>query len=207
MKICGLDEAGRGALAGPMSVVAVVFDMDYNFENIPKNIIIRDSKKLTNIQRNKLYDYIVKNAIQIETEIMTVDEINLNGVGWANTEGFSRLINRIDADKYIVDGRWYIPNIENKISKVEFILGADEFIPCALAAGVVAKMKRDEVIMELIKEYPYYGWETNTGHGTKKHMESILEYGTCEYHRTTFVKTALRNLKKHERTIDLFGKD
>ena len=76
---------------------------------------------------------------------------------------------------------------------VQFMIDADETIPTALAAGIVAKVKRDEIMRDLHLRFPVYGWETNTGHGTRAHISAIQRHGVCEHHRLKFVETALRN--------------
>ena len=175
----------------------MVFPFDFTFDQVAENIVVRDSKLLSKKQRQAVYEIIELYSLQIEIEVISPNDINVNGINWANTIGFSRLINKIQSDKYIVDGRWKIPNLGNKLKQVECIINADEFIPATLAAGIVAKVKRDEIIMQLHTMFPMYSWDTNTGHGTKKHMKSILEYGICEYHKTQFVETALKNIKKN----------
>jgi ribonuclease HII len=195
--ICGLDEAGRGALAGPLVLAAVVFPYDFTFEEVAEDTIVRDSKLLTAKQRFAVYDIIELYGLQIEVEVISVNDINTYGINWANTVGFSRLINRIQSSKYIVDGRWEIPDLNKKKDDVECIINADEFIPSTLAAGIVAKIKRDEILMNLHSLYPVYGWDTNTGHGTKKHLKGIIEHGRCEYHRTKFVDTAIKKIKEN----------
>lgn len=192
---CGLDEAGRGAFAGPLVLAAVVFPSDFSFDIIGCDVIIRDSKLLTKKQRFAVYELIKKYSLQIETVVISVHDINLHGINWANTIGFSRLINKINSDKYIVDGRWKIQNIDNKKDIVECVINADTFIPAALSAGIVAKIKRDEIMMKLHQLYPVYGWDTNTGHGTKRHMIGIIKYGMCKHHKIKFVNTAFTNSK------------
>lgn len=193
LRICGLDEAGRGALAGPMVVAAVVLDKDFRFEAVAPNIVMKDSKQMSNLQREKAFQLINKHSLLIELEIMTVQEINEMGVGWANIEAFRRLIKRIYSNQYIVDGRWRFGDMGKKTSLVQCMIDADEIIPATMSAGIVAKYKRDQIMLSLHNQYSGYGWDTNTGHGTKQHINAIREYGTNEQHRARFVETALRH--------------
>lgn len=200
VNICGLDEAGRGALAGPMVVAAVVLRSDFKFEEIASKVIVRDSKQLSIPQRERAYRLIEENSLAMEIEIMTVEEIETLGVGRANMEGFKHLIERLEANQYIVDGRWRFGNLGNKTQLVTCMVDADEIIPATMSAGIVAKYRRDQIMRRLHDKHPIYGWDTNTGHGTQKHIEAIVEYGRTEDHRQRFVETALRNyLRKQGR--------
>lgn len=189
--VCGLDEAGRGALAGPLVIAAVVMPPGFSFDDVAPNVIVRDSKKLSVRQRERVLRIIESYSLQIDIEVMSVQEINERGINWANTEGFGHLITRVDAAQYIVDGRWHLPDLGDKASLVSCIIHADEYIPAVLASGIIAKVKRDEIMRELHLCYPVYGWDTNTGHGTKRHIDTIKKYGLCEHHRKKFVATAL----------------
>lgn len=192
-RVCGLDEAGRGALAGPMVVAAVVLDKDFRFEAVAPNIVMKDSKQMSNLQREKAFQLINEHSLLIELEIMTVQEINEMGVGWANIEAFRRLIKRIDSNQYIVDGRWRFGDMGKKTSLVQCMIDADEIVPATMSAGIVAKYKRDQIMQDLHNQHSGYGWDTNTGHGTQQHINAIREYGTNEHHRARFVETALRH--------------
>jgi ribonuclease HII len=192
-RICGMDEAGRGSLAGPMMIAAVVLDADFRFEDVAPDIVMKDSKQMSTKQREVAYNLIKKHALLIETEIMTVAEINKMGVGRANIEGFRRLIRKIEADRYIVDGTLHLGNLEEKTLLVQCMVDADETIPATMASGIVAKYERDKIMLQLHNQFPMYGWDTNTGHGTQKHIDAIKLRGVTEHHRLRFVETALRN--------------
>lgn len=194
--ICGLDEAGRGALAGPLVVAAVIMPLDFRFEEIVPDIVVRDSKELSVKQREIVFEIIEKYSLKIDSEVISVKDINKKGINWANTEGFRRLIMRNDAEQYIVDGRWHLPDLKHKNSLTKCIIRADRKIPAVLAAGVVAKIKRDAIMKDLHSNYPVYGWNTNTGHGTQQHINGIKKYGVCKHHRLQFVDTALKNSKR-----------
>lgn len=197
--ICGLDEAGRGALAGPLFLAAVIFPCDFDFKKVASSLIVKDSKELSTKQRLEVFKIIKKYAIKIDTEIISVEEINQNGINWANTEGFRRLIMRNKARQYIVDGRWRLPDLGEKNSSTCCIIRADRNIPPVLAAGIVAKIERDTIMKRLHRKYPFYYWNTNTGHGTLKHLIGIKKYGICPHHRLQFVKTALNNFKNNQK--------
>lgn len=193
---CGMDEAGRGSLAGPMVLAAVVLKKNFEFKDIAPNIVMKDSKQMTNIQREKAFQLIKKLAIQIKVEIMSVDEIDKTGVGKANIEGFRRLINKINSDEYIVDGTLHLGDLGEKTKLTKCVIDADEKIPATMASGIVAKYLRDKIMLKLYDQHPMYGWNTNTGHGTEKHIEAIRKFGLTKHHRFKFVETALRNADK-----------
>ena len=190
-KVCGLDEAGRGALAGPLVLAAVVMRSDFRFEYVAGDVVVRDSKKLSIRQRRRVMELVESYSLRIEIEVISVAEINARGIGWANLEGFRRLVERIEASEYVIDGRGSAAVMGPKARRVSFVIDADETIPVALAAGIVAKIRRDEIMQELDRDHPVYNWKRNTGHGTREHVEAIRKHGQCAHHRTRFVETAL----------------
>jgi ribonuclease HII len=192
--VCGLDEAGRGALAGPIVIAAVVMSVEFEFQDIADDVIIRDSKKLSILQRGLAYKLIKSHSLQIAFEVISAREINKKGINWANIEGFRRHILNIEADQYIVDGRWHLPDLGAKTPLASCMIHADETIPAVLAAGIAAKIKRDQIMLKLHTDFPMYGWQTNTGHGTKQHITAIRKYGICKHHRLQFVTTALKSV-------------
>lgn len=193
--ICGLDEAGRGALAGPIVIAGVVLPSGFRFQKVFKGVV-KDSKELSKQQRETLFRIIEKYALQVIVEVIPPEEITKRGINWANTEGFRRIIEKVKAHQYFIDGRWKLPDLGEKNSRTKCVIGGDKKIPAVLAAGIVAKVKRDEIMQKLHLEYPQYHWDTNTGHGTKAHLEAIRKYGTCKYHREKYVQTALREKEK-----------
>lgn len=196
VKICGMDEAGRGSLAGPMVLAAVVLKKNFKFIDVAPNTVMKDSKQMTNIQRENAFQIIKKHALGVEVEIMTVDEINKNGVGKANIEGFRHLIKRIESDEYVVDGTLHLGELGEKTKMTKCVIDADEKITATMASGIVAKYLRDKIMLKLHNQHPMYGWNTNTGHGTEKHIEAIRKFGLTEHHRLKFVETALKNADK-----------
>ena len=183
VKICGLDEAGRGCLAGPLVAAAVVPTIRVRAE---------DSKKLNAAQRNKIYRRLIKTGAEIVVESVSAAQINNRGMGWANKEVFRRLIRKIEADKYIVDGNLNLGRIMRKTDKVMSMVDADEKIVEVSMASIAAKVTRDKMMRELDREHPKYGWKVNKGYGTARHIAAIRKYGVVRYHRSVFVTTALR---------------
>ncbi len=178
MRICGLDECGRGPLAGPLIAAGVILAKPLKG--------LRDSKQLSAKKRQYLYRRIIKNAQAVETESISVRQINNRGIGWANKEVFKRLIRKIEAQKYIVDGNLKIP-------KAVSIIKADTKIPEVMAASIVAKVTRDKLMRQLSKKYPQFGWQSNKGYGTRYHLAALHKIGPTKHHRSVFVTTALRN--------------
>lgn len=181
MIVCGLDECGRGALAGPLVAAAVILNPKFEILNSKLN----DSKKLSPKLRLKFYRKITKSGAIVAVEQISVRQINFRGIGWANKEIFKRLIKKVVADKYIVDGNLKIP-------KAVSIIKADTKIPEVMAASIVAKVTRDKLMRELAKDYPQFGWQSNKGYGTRYHIAAIREHGKTKYHRSKFVETALK---------------
>jgi ribonuclease HII len=181
MRICGLDEAGRGSLAGPLVAAGSVLSVKCSV------LRLKDSKKLNKKQREKLYKEIVDSGAEIKTEIISARQINNRGIGWANKEIFRRLIKRIEADRYLIDGNFKLGNIRYKANRIKSIVGADRTRRCVMAASIVAKVTRDRLMQELHGKHPQYGWRMNAGYGTSYHIEAIREFGTVRYHRSVFV--------------------
>lgn len=183
MTICGLDECGRGPLAGPIVAAAIV--LSYEIKGL------KDSKKLSSIQRQRLYTEILKSAQTIEIELISVRLINNRGIGWANKEVFKRLIKKIEAHKYIVDGNLKI-KVRGKTKLINSVIKADDKYPAVMAASIVAKVTRDKLMKSLSKNYPHFGWQSNVGYGTRHHISALIESGPSKHHRNMFVTTALR---------------
>ena len=177
--VCGIDEAGRGSLAGPVTAAAVILPKNY------KNSLIRDSKKINDQKRNHLYDEIIKNCVTysiISIEAKKNDEINiLNATYLAMNLAIEKL--KIKPDKVIIDGNSF--KAKKKID-FECIVGGDDKYISIAAASILAKVKRDEIMCKLSTQFPIYDWEKNKGYGTEKHKEMIYKHGRCEYHRMTF---------------------
>jgi ribonuclease HII len=189
--ICGLDEAGRGALAGPLVLACVILKKEFRLKDLNSNVKIRDSKTLSASQRDNAFDLIKQISLKVDTEIVSSDEINTHGIQWANIEGFRRLIIRNTANEFIIDGNLKITNLGEKQNQTRTVVNADDHVFAVIAAGIVAKVTRDKIMNELADKFSHYGWESNVGYGTSKHIEALRILGSCEYHRSVFVQTAL----------------
>lgn len=190
-RLCGLDEAGRGPLAGPLVAAAVIFPPDFVFAEAFPSIKFGDSKKLSSRQREAAYEAIQQYAVVLKVESIPVEDINKVGIGWANRTVFERLIMEIEADEYIVDGNLRLSNLGKRARRVKCVVDADNTEQAVIAASIVAKVKRDRIMRDFHLDYPVYGWDHNMGYGTHTHITALYEHGPCPYHRRRFVATAL----------------
>lgn len=191
-RVCGLDEAGRGALAGPLVAAAVILPCTVRIISRRSKIKIRDSKLLSAQQRNIIYKTLKKLHIDITIEVISARTINNHGIGWANRQVFRRLIKKIDADEFIVDGNLKIGRICEKTDRIRSIVNADATIAEVMLAGIVAKVQRDKLMRLLHHQFPKYHWKRNVGYGTVQHIKAIRQYNVTYYHRNIFVTTAMR---------------
>ena len=194
---CGLDEAGRGALAGPLVAAAVKIPCSLATINKLSGINVRDGKLLSSGQRKKIYHCLKKIKAEIIVEIISVRQINTHGIGWANKEIFRRLIKAVEAHSYIVDGNLHLKRIHIKNQRVQCIVNADATITPVMLAGIVAKVERDEFMQAIHEKFPMYFWCQNKGYGTRKHIEAIKIYGTSPFHRSVFVATAIQKTPRY----------
>lgn len=185
MRICGLDEVGRGALAGPLVAAATILNSQTSILNL------KDSKKLNSKQRERIYKYLERAGVECRVETISARQINSRGMGWANREIFRRLIKKTEAEKFIVDGNLKLGSIKNK--KIKCVIRADATRKCVMAASIIAKVVRDEQMKKLHEEHRMYGWDRNAGYGTREHIEAIRKYGTVKYHRDVWVRTVMKN--------------
>jgi ribonuclease HII len=176
----GLDEAGRGALAGPVVAAAVILGDTKN------NTIYKDSKTISEQKRKELYIKLKSEALAIGVGIVSnliIDEINiLNATMLAMKK--SALSLKIKPEEIIVDGNKTpdLPDYKN----IKAIVKADALIPCVSAASIVAKVIRDEIMEKLSQTFGKYDFVQNKGYGTKNHYEQILTWGKCPVHRKSF---------------------
>lgn len=170
MVVCGMDEVGRGCIAGPLVAAGAILK-----SQIP-NPKLKDSKKLTAKQREEIYQELVDTKIIFVVEFISVEEINQFGIGWANKEIFVRLKQKLNADIYIADGNL-------KIDGIKSLIKADNLIPEVMAASIIAKVTRDKYMSSLDNKYL---WKQNKGYATKKHLELIKIQGASEHHRTRY---------------------
>lgn len=178
--VCGVDEAGRGPLAGPVCAAAVI---------LPEGVIIdgvNDSKKLSEKKRESLFDVIIEQALSYSIAYATVDEIEEINILNATMLAMRRAIDglEIKADYAMIDGN-KIPPID---IDAECIVKGDAKSMSIACASILAKVSRDRLLYKYAEEYPMYGFDKHKGYGTKVHREAILKYGPCPYHRKSFLK-------------------
>ena len=181
----GLDEVGRGALAGPIVAAAVILP---DTARPPDSLPLTDSKQLTREQREILDHWIREHAALIAVELIGVEAINRLGIGWANRAIFSRLMHRIGARRYLVDGNLRLHGLAPTGARVICRCDGDVHEPAIAAASIVAKVYRDRLMGRLHQHYPAYGWARNAGYATAEHQRAILAGGPCALHRTLFLR-------------------
>ena len=179
MKVtAGVDEVGRGSLIGPVYAAAVILN-----KSIDKKIL-KDSKTLTKSKREKLDKYIKENSIWAvgQASIKEIDKINILH---ASLLAMKRAILKLDKKPSIVliDGN-KLPDLKNY--KLKYIIKGDQKISSISAASIIAKVSRDKFITKLSKQFNNYGWDTNSGYGTKEHLKAIKKFGITKHHRKTF---------------------
>lgn len=178
--VCGVDEAGRGPLAGPVCAAAVI---------LPEGMIIEgvnDSKKLSEKKRDALYDVIIDKTLSYSIAFATVEEIEEINILNATMLAMKRAVEGLDipADFAYIDGN-RTPQLN---IPCEFIIKGDARSMSVAAASILAKVTRDRLMLDFAKQYPEYKFEKHKGYGTKVHMEAIREYGPCPIHRLSFLK-------------------
>jgi ribonuclease HII len=177
--IAGVDEAGRGPLAGPVVAAAAVFSKDVYIENV------NDCKKLKEAEREELYPRILEKAVSYGVGIVDnvmIDKINiLQASLLAMKIAYEQL--SCKCDLVIVDGNKTFQCCE----PIQAIVKGDEKSFCIAAASIIAKVQRDRIMKELAKKYPGYLWEQNKGYPTKAHIEAVKKLGPTPLHRTTFL--------------------
>ncbi len=176
--IIGLDEAGRGPMAGPLVVGGVIFPKGFYDERI------NDSKKLTEKKREALYDLIVEKALAYDIEVISVEEVDKLNVYEASRTGMRRIIERIGVkpDFALTDA---MPLGDDAIDHLSIIKGDAKSMSIG-GASILAKVTRDRIMKEYAKIYPEYGFEKHKGYVTKAHKEALAKYGICPIHRRSF---------------------
>lgn len=193
--IIGIDEVGRGALAGKVFVAAVA--LRKNLKLKAWNLKLRDSKKLTPKQRGVWFDYIKAEKIYYALASVppkTIDKINISqAANLAATKAFNKLIAKCKMRgtnyKACLDGGLFLPkNLNSKFLILNSITRGDEKIPAISLASIVAKVSRDKEMVKFHKKYPKYKFHKHKGYGTKEHFKAIKKYGPSKIHRLTFLK-------------------
>ena len=184
--VLGVDEAGRGPLAGAVVAGAVIIP-EY-FSELDE---INDSKKLTEKKREKLFEIIIEKCIVgigISDE-KEIDEVNiLNATFSAMRKAISQVTEKAEFDVVLVDGNH---KIKGYMGKQEEVIKGDAKSLSIAAASIVAKVTRDRMMLEVDKEFPEYNFAKHKGYGTKLHREILIEKGPCKYHRKSFLKKIL----------------
>lgn len=175
--IAGIDEAGRGPLAGPVVVAGVIMPLDDLIEGI------NDSKKLSAKKRDLLYDLIFEKAIEIQVAIVDSERIDRDNILNATKRGMMQCIEGFNhVDKVLIDA----VKMDVNVPTLSIIHG-DALSYSIAAASIVAKVKRDRIMMDYHREYPQYNFAKHKGYGTAEHIRLLKEYGPCPIHRRTFI--------------------
>lgn len=181
--IAGVDEAGRGPLAGPVYAAAVILPEDARLDGI------NDSKKLSPKKRDELFEKIIKIAISYSifaVDEKEIDEINILNATYKAMNGAIENLS-VSPDYVLIDGN----SIKGIKKPYQTVVKGDAKSISIAAASILAKVARDRYIVDIAKKYPDYGFEKHKGYGTKEHTDAILKYGVCDIHRRTFLKKLL----------------
>ena len=177
--VCGIDEAGRGPLCGPVCAAACILPVDLEIEGL------NDSKKISEKKRDQLYDIIKEKAIAYAVAFSTVEEIDSINILNATLLAMRRAVSSLSVtpDFLLIDGNcakgFDIP--------ARAVVKGDANVPSIAAASILAKVTRDRLCAEIDKEYPEYGIAKHKGYGTKEHMEMIRKHGISPIHRKSFI--------------------
>jgi len=178
-KLCGIDEAGRGPIAGDLVMAGVIL----------KNNIsgLMDSKVLSEKKRDKLYAKIIENAYY-HIVSFSAEVIDQEGLSRCLAKGLEEILKNLEAQSYLFDG-----NQTFGVLGVNTMVKADGKVPEVSAASILAKVTHDKAMIEASKEFPDYGFEKHKGYGTKAHIEAIKKHGYTPFHRRSFKVKALSN--------------
>tara|TARA_B100001175_G_C19406014_1_gene588684 strand:+ start:201 stop:761 length:561 start_codon:yes stop_codon:yes gene_type:complete len=176
--IAGVDEVGRGSLIGPVYAAAVILNKSINKK------LLKDSKSLTKKKREELYSYIKKNSICAigQASVKEIEKMNILN---ASLLAMKRAIKKLKKKPslVLVDGN-KLPDLTNY--NLKYIIKGDQKISSISGASIIAKVSRDRFITSLSKKFRNYGWNNNSGYGTKEHLRAIKKYGITKHHRKTF---------------------
>ena len=189
--IAGLDEVGRGPLAGPVVAGCAVIDNKFK---INKNLeLIKDSKKLTPKKRIELFPYIKEEFNQVSVGICDHDIVDRINILQASLLAMKKALGALKQKPnfLLIDGSMIIPNSSYLQQN---IIKGDELVFSIAAASIIAKVTRDNIMIKMHEIYPQYGFDKHKGYGTKMHLEALRKYGPCEIHRKSFkpVKLAIK---------------
>lgn len=193
--VLGIDEAGRGPLAGPVVAAGVVLNPESPIAGLG------DSKKLSEKKRDELYKQIENRALFVykcAIDPPTIDRINiLEATFMAMAQVISTAKQQIKPDLVLIDGNKTVPH-QDDIKQVSIIKG-DTSVECIMAASIIAKVYRDSLMRDLHQKYPDYSFDQHKGYGTKSHIEAILKFGPCPMHRYSFAPIKTMRHRCHER--------
>lgn len=176
--LCGIDEAGRGPLAGPMSIAGVKFTKDIS--QLKELDILDDSKKLSEKKREALYE-IIKEVSDYHIVLISNKQIDLLGISQCLKDAINEIMENIKATHYLMDG-----NTSFGIKNLQHLIKADGKIKEVSAASILAKVSRDRKMIEEGIKFPLYEFHTHKGYGSKKHIEAIKKHGRCDLHRMSY---------------------
>lgn len=183
--IAGVDEAGRGACAGPLLVAALVL-RDPSARELAH---VRDSKKLTEKQREELYEIILENALSVSVIEISSAAIDERGVHLANIEGMRRAVQGLSLrPRYVLTDGYAIPGLA--ISSLGVWKG-DQVVRTISAASIIAKVQRDRIMRNFDIEFPQYGFGRHKGYVTATHSAALAQFGPCDIHRRSFANVAI----------------
>lgn len=179
--VCGVDEAGRGPLAGPVCAAAVILDPDTEISGI------NDSKKLSEKKREALFDVITEKAVAYGIAFATVEEIEEHNILNATYLAMNRAIEQLEnkADFALIDGNRVPAGIT---IDCQTVVKGDAKSMSVAAASILAKVTRDRLLLEYDEKFPQYNFAKHKGYGTAEHMDAIRKFGPCEVHRPSFLK-------------------
>lgn len=178
--LCGIDEVGRGPLAGPVYAAAVILDPEVEI------LYLNDSKKLSEKKREALYDVIMKKALAVGIGCSSPERIDEINILQATFEAMTMAVNnlKVKPGALLIDAV-HIPQLED-YPQISIVKGDAKSVSIA-AASIIAKVTRDRVMKEMALKYPQYAFESNKGYGTAAHIAALKEYGPCEIHRRSFI--------------------
>lgn len=182
--VCGIDEVGRGPLAGPVVAGAVILPADCQI------LYLNDSKKLTERRRELLYDEIMEKAVAVGIGVVSQERIDEINILQATYEAMRQAVGKLDpAPDVLLNDAVTIPGLPQK--QVPIIKGDAKSLSIA-SASVVAKVTRDRMMVAMDEKYPGYGFASNKGYGSAAHIAALMELGPCEIHRRTFIRNFVK---------------
>lgn len=182
--VAGIDEAGRGACAGPISIGACILPE----RTIPELARLTDSKKLSAATREKLFPLIKQHATAWSVVLISAEEIDAHGIQRANITGMRRAITQLETRPgYVLSDAVKVPGL---VQPQLPIIGGDAAARCIAAASVLAKVTRDQMMIALDEEYPEYRFAQHKGYGTAVHMDAVRRHGASPFHRYTYANVA-----------------